>query len=154
VANHQPDAASGCPDESDAGNPPGTKEYGGVARIAGVNIPTNKRVVISLRYIYGIGPTKARDICARLGIADNRRVNQLSDDEVLRIRELVDREFRVEGDLRREVAMNIKRLMDLGCYRGLRHRRGLPVRGQRTHTNARTRKGKAVAIAGKKKVTK
>jgi small subunit ribosomal protein S13 len=125
-----------------------------VARIAGVNIPTNKRVVISLRYIYGIGPTNAVQICERLGIAAERRVNQLSDDEVLRIRELIDREFRVEGDLRREVSMNIKRLMDLGCYRGLRHRRGLPVRGQRTHTNARTRKGKAVAIAGKKKVTK
>jgi small subunit ribosomal protein S13 len=125
-----------------------------VARIAGVNIPTNKRVVISLRYIYGIGPTNAQQICTRLGIAAERRVNQLSDDEVLRIRELIDREFRVEGDLRREVSMNIKRLMDLGCYRGLRHRRGLPVRGQRTHTNARTRKGKAVAIAGKKKVTK
>jgi small subunit ribosomal protein S13 len=125
-----------------------------VARIAGVNIPTNKRVTISLRYIYGIGPKKAQDICTTLGIADDRRVNQLSDEEVLRIRELVDREFRVEGDLRREVAMNIKRLMDLGCYRGLRHRRGLPVRGQRTHTNARTRKGKAVPIAGKKKVTK
>jgi small subunit ribosomal protein S13 len=125
-----------------------------VARIAGVNIPTNKRVVISLRYIYGIGPTNAEQICTRLGIAAERRVNQLSDDEVLRIRELIDREFRVEGDLRREVSMNIKRLMDLGCYRGLRHRRGLPVRGQRTHTNARTRKGKAVAIAGKKKVTK
>ena len=125
-----------------------------MARIAGVNIPTNKRVVISLRYIYGIGPAKARDICSRLGIADDRRVNQLSGEDVLRIREMVDREFRVEGDLRREVAMNIKRLMDLGCYRGLRHRRGLPVRGQRTHTNARTRKGKAVAIAGKKKVTK
>jgi small subunit ribosomal protein S13 len=126
----------------------------GVARIAGVNIPTNKRVTISLRYIYGIGPAKAEDICKRLGIPDERRVNQLSDDEVLRLRELIDRDFRVEGDLRREVAMNIKRLMDLGCYRGLRHRRGLPVRGQRTHTNARTRKGKAVAIAGKKKVTK
>jgi len=125
-----------------------------VARIAGVNIPTNKRVVISLRYIYGIGPTNAQQICTRLGIAAERRVNQLSDDEVLRIRELIDREFRVEGDLRREVSMNIKRWMDLGCYRGLRHRRGLPVRGQRTHTNARTRKGKAVAIAGKKKVTK
>jgi small subunit ribosomal protein S13 len=125
-----------------------------VARIAGVNIPTNKRVVISLRYIYGIGPTNAQQICTRLGIASERRVNQLSDDEVLRIREIIDREFRVEGDLRREVSMNIKRLMDLGCYRGLRHRRGLPVRGQRTHTNARTRKGKAVAIAGKKKVTK
>ncbi len=125
-----------------------------MARIAGVNIPTNKRVVISLRYIYGIGPTNAEQICTRLGIAAERRVNQLSDDEVLRIRELIDKEFRVEGDLRREVSMNIKRLMDLGCYRGLRHRRGLPVRGQRTHTNARTRKGKAVAIAGKKKVTK
>ena len=125
-----------------------------MARIAGVNIPTNKRVKISLRYIFGIGPTKADAICTTLGIPEDRRVNQLSDDEVLRIRELVDREYRVEGDLRRETAMNIKRLMDLGCYRGLRHRRGLPVRGQRTHTNARTRKGKAVAIAGKKKVTK
>ncbi|MBC7634604.1 MAG: 30S ribosomal protein S13 [Acetobacteraceae bacterium] len=125
-----------------------------MARIAGVNIPTNKRVKISLRYIFGIGPTKADAICSKLGIPEDRRVNQLSDDEVLRIRELVDREYRVEGDLRRETAMNIKRLMDLGCYRGLRHRRGLPVRGQRTHTNARTRKGKAVAIAGKKKVTK
>ncbi|HUZ65861.1 MAG TPA: 30S ribosomal protein S13 [Acetobacteraceae bacterium] len=125
-----------------------------MARIAGVNIPTNKRVSISLRYIYGIGPTKAEDICTRLSIPDDRRVNQLTDDEIMRIRELIDREFRVEGDLRREVAMNIKRLMDLGCYRGLRHRRGLPVHGQRTHTNARTRKGKAVAIAGKKKVTK
>jgi len=109
-----------------------------LARIAGVNIPTNKRVLISLRYIYGIGPSNAVDICKQLSIPDDRRVNQLSDDEVLR----------------REVAMNIKRLMDLGCYRGLRHRRGLPVHGQRTHTNARTRKGKAVAIAGKKKVTK
>ncbi len=125
-----------------------------MARIAGVNIPTNKRVVISLRYIYGIGPTNAKDICEKLGIPAERRVNQLSDEEVMKIREIIDREYRVEGDLRREVAMNIKRLMDLGCYRGLRHRRGLPVRGQRTHTNARTRKGKAVAIAGKKKVTK
>jgi small subunit ribosomal protein S13 len=125
-----------------------------VARIAGVNIPTNKRVLISLRYIYGIGPVKARDICKVLGIPDERRVNQLSDDEILRLRELIDKDYRVEGDLRRENAMNIKRLMDLGCYRGLRHRKGLPVRGQRTHTNARTRKGKAVAIAGKKKVTK
>lgn len=125
-----------------------------MARIAGVNVPTNKRVEVSLQYIYGIGPAKARDIVTRLSIPDDRRVNQLSDEEVLRIRELIDREYRVEGDLRREVAMNIKRLMDLGCYRGLRHRRGLPVRGQRTHTNARTRKGKAVAIAGKKKVTK
>ena len=125
-----------------------------MARIAGVNIPTNKRVVIGLRYIYGIGPAKADTICSSLNIPAERRVNQLSDDEVLRIRELIDREFQVEGDLRRELAMNIKRLMDLGCYRGLRHRRGLPVRGQRTHTNARTRKGKAVAIAGKKKVTR
>ncbi len=125
-----------------------------MARIAGVNIPTNKRVVISLRYIFGIGPKKAQDICTKLGIPDDRRVNQLSDDEIVKLRETIDRDYRVEGDLRRELAMNIKRLMDLGCYRGLRHRRGLPVRGQRTHTNARTRKGKAVAIAGKKKVTK
>ena len=125
-----------------------------MARIAGVNVPTNKRVEISLQYIFGIGSAKAHNIVTTLGIPDDRRVNQLSDEEVLRIRELIDREYRVEGDLRREVAMNIKRLMDLGCYRGLRHRRGLPVRGQRTHTNARTRKGKAVAIAGKKKVTK
>jgi small subunit ribosomal protein S13 len=125
-----------------------------VARIAGVNIPTNKRVQISLRYIYGIGPKNAVEICSKLGIPEDRRVNQLTDEEVIRIRELIDREYRVEGDLRREVAMNIKRLMDMACYRGLRHRRGLPVRGQRTHTNARTRKGKAVAIAGKKKVTK
>jgi small subunit ribosomal protein S13 len=125
-----------------------------VARIAGVNIPTNKRVLISLRYIYGIGPQNAKVICEQLSIPADRRVNQLTDDEILRIRELIDREYRVEGDLRREQAMNIKRLMDLGSYRGLRHRKGLPVRGQRTHTNARTRKGKAVAIAGKKKVTK
>ncbi len=125
-----------------------------MARIAGVNIPTNKRVQISLRYIFGIGPKNAVEICGKLGIPEDRRVNQLTDEEVIRIRELIDREYRVEGDLRREVAMNIKRLMDMACYRGLRHRRGLPVRGQRTHTNARTRKGKAVAIAGKKKVTK
>jgi len=125
-----------------------------VARIAGVNIPTTKRVVIGLSYVYGIGPSTARKICSRLGIADAKRVNELSDDEILKVRELIDSEYRVEGDLRRETAMNIKRLMDLGCYRGLRHRRGLPVRGQRTHTNARTRKGKAVAIAGKKKVTR
>ena len=125
-----------------------------MARIAGVNIPSNKRVVISLRYIYGIGPTKAREICTALEIGEEKRVNQLSDDEVMKIRELIDRDFRVEGDLRRETAMNIKRLVDLGCYRGLRHRKGLPVRGQRTHTNARTRKGKAVAIAGKKKATR
>lgn len=122
-----------------------------MARIAGVNIPTNKRVVIGLRYVYGIGPTSAQAICAKLGIADAKRVNELSDDEIVKVRELIDSEYRVEGDLRREKAMNIKRLMDLGCYRGLRHRRSLPTRGQRTHTNARTRKGKAVAIAGKKK---
>ena len=125
-----------------------------MARIAGVNIPDNKRVQISLRYIYGIGPKNAAEICEKLGIPAERRVNQLSDEEILKIREMLDRDYRVEGDLRREVAMNIKRLMDMACYRGLRHRRGLPVRGQRTHTNARTRKGKAVAIAGKKKVTK
>ena len=112
-----------------------------MARIAGVNIPTNKRVHISLRYIHGIGPVNAVEICKKVGIAENRRVNQLSDAEVIQIREIIDREFVVEGDLRREVAMNIKRLMDLGTWRGLRHRRGLPVRGQRTRTNARTRKG-------------
>ena len=125
-----------------------------MARIAGVNIPTQKRVLIGLTYIHGIGRTKAEEICSKVGIPAERRVNQLTDDEIVRIREVIDRDYQVEGDLRREVAMNIKRLMDLGCYRGLRHRRGLPVRGQRTHTNARTRKGKAVAIAGKKKVTK
>jgi len=122
-----------------------------VARIAGVNIPTNKRVLIALQYIHGIGPAKAREIVERVGIADDRRVNQLSDLEVIQIREAIDRDYLVEGDLRREVSMNIKRLMDLGSYRGLRHRRGLPVRGQRTHTNARTRKGPAKPIAGKKK---
>ena len=125
-----------------------------MARIAGVNIPTTKRVVIGLTYIFGIGPAKAQQICTQLAIPPERRVNEMSDDEVLKVRELIDRDFRVEGDLRRELAMNIKRLMDLGSYRGLRHRRGVPVRGQRTHTNARTRKGKAVAIAGKKKATK
>jgi len=122
-----------------------------VARIAGVNIPTNKRVVIALQYIHGIGPKFAREIVTKVGIADERRVNQLTDAEVLQIREAIDADYQVEGDLRREVSMNIKRLMDLGCYRGLRHRRSLPVRGQRTHTNARTRKGPAKAIAGKKK---
>ncbi len=125
-----------------------------MARIAGVNIPTQKRVVIALTYIYGIGPTRARQICDSVGIPPQRRVNQMTDDEVGRVRELIDRDFVVEGDLRRETAMNIKRLMDLGNYRGLRHRRGLPVRGQRTHTNARTRKGKATPIAGKKKAGK
>jgi len=122
-----------------------------LARIAGVNIPTNKRVLIALQYIHGIGPAKAREIVTRVNIPEARRVNELSDSEVLQIREAIDRDYIVEGDLRREVAMNIKRLMDLGCYRGLRHRRGLPVRGQRTHTNARTRKGPAKPIAGKKK---
>jgi small subunit ribosomal protein S13 len=122
-----------------------------VARIAGVNIPTNKRVVIALQYIHGIGPQKANEIMAKVGIPDERRVSQLTDQEVLQIREMIDRDYMVEGDRRRDVAMNIKRLMDLGCYRGLRHRRGLPVRGQRTHTNARTRKGPAKPIAGKKK---
>ncbi len=125
-----------------------------MARIAGVNIPTQKRVEIALRYIHGIGASKSKEICERVGIASNRRVHDLTDSEVIQIREAIDRDYLVEGDLRREVAMNIKRLMDLGCYRGLRHRKGLPVRGQRTHTNARTRKGPAKAIAGKKKVTK
>ena len=123
-----------------------------MARIAGVNIPTNKRVLIALQYIHGIGAAKALEICTKVGIALDRRVNQLADAEVLAVRETIDREFIVEGDLRREVSMNVKRLMDLGCYRGLRHRRGLPVRGQRTHTNARTRKGPAKAIAGKKQI--
>jgi len=122
-----------------------------VARIAGVNIPTQKRVVIALQYIHGIGPKLAGEICGKVGIPLERRVHQLTDDEVLRIREVIDADYRVEGDLRREVAMNIKRLMDMACYRGLRHRKGLPVRGQRTHTNARTRKGPAKPIAGKKK---
>lgn len=123
-----------------------------MARIAGVNIPTNKRVLVALQYIYGIGPVKAKEICSKVNIAEARRVNDLTESEVLQIREVIDRDYSVEGDLRREVAMNIKRLMDLGSYRGLRHRKGLPVRGQRTHTNARTRKGPAKAIAGKKKV--
>ncbi len=123
-----------------------------MARIAGVNIPTAKRVEIGLTYIHGIGRTHAKQICETVGIPAERRVNELSDDEVVRIRETIDRNFQVEGDLRREVAMNIKRLMDLGCYRGMRHRKGLPVNGQRTHTNARTRKGKARPITGKKKV--
>lgn len=122
-----------------------------MARIAGVNIPTGKRVVIALRYIHGIGPKKAEEIVTAVGIDPQRRVNELTDAEVIQIREAIDRDYMVEGDLRRETAMNIKRLMDLGCYRGLRHRRGLPVRGQRTSTNARTRKGPAKAIAGKKK---
>ena len=122
-----------------------------MARIAGVNIPTGKRVVIALQYIHGIGAKKAQEIVEKVNIPAERRVNQLTDAEVLAIRETIDRDYIVEGDLRREVSMNIKRLMDLGAYRGLRHRRGLPVRGQRTHTNARTRKGKSKPIAGKKK---
>jgi len=122
-----------------------------VARIAGVNIPTNKRVEIALTYIHGIGDAFAKEICEKVSIPTERRVNELTESEVIQIRETIDRDYVVEGDLRREVSMNIKRLMDLGCYRGLRHRRGLPVRGQRTHTNARTRKGPAKPIAGKKK---
>ena len=117
-----------------------------MARIAGVNIPTNKRVVVALQYIHGIGEAKAREIVSKVGIEDARRVNQLTDQEVLQIRETIDRDYMVEGDLRRETAVNIKRLMDLACYRGLRHRRGLPLRGQRTRTNARTRKGPRKAI--------
>ncbi|MGK2921258.1 MAG: 30S ribosomal protein S13 [Methyloceanibacter sp.] len=122
-----------------------------MARIAGVNIPTNKRVEVALTYIHGIGDTYAKEICGKISIPFERRVNQLTESEVIQIREVIDRDYVVEGDLRREVSMNIKRLMDLGCYRGLRHRRGLPVHGQRTHTNARTRKGPAKPIAGKKK---
>jgi small subunit ribosomal protein S13 len=124
-----------------------------LARIAGVNIPTNKRVVIALQYIHGIGQKKAQEIMEKVNIPQERRVSQLTDAEVLQIREVIDRDYIVEGDLRREVQLNIKRLQDLGCYRGLRHRRNLPVRGQRTHTNARTRKGPSKPIAGKKKVT-
>ena len=122
-----------------------------MARIAGVNIPTNKRVVVALQYIHGIGETKARQIVDKVGLGDARRVGDLTDQEVIQIREAIDKDYQVEGDLRRETAVNIKRLMDLACYRGLRHRRGLPVHGQRTHTNARTRKGPAKPIAGKKK---
>ena len=125
-----------------------------MARVAGVNIPTGKRVVIALTYIHGIGRTKAVGICEKVGIPFERRVNDLTEVELTGIRDSIDNDYQVEGDLRREVAMNIKRLMDLGCYRGVRHRRGLPVRGQRTHTNARTRKGPAKTIAGKKKVAK
>jgi small subunit ribosomal protein S13 len=129
------------------------QEQGVVARIAGVNIPTNKRVVIALQYIHGIGAKTAQEIMDKVHIPEERRVSQLTDAEVLQIREVIDRDYIVEGDLRREVQLNIKRLQDLGCYRGLRHRRNLPVRGQRTHTNARTRKGPSKPIAGKKKVT-
>ena len=125
-----------------------------MARIAGVNIPATKPTHIALRYIFGVGPVNALQICERTGVEPTKRVNQLSDAEILKIREDIDKNYKVEGDLRREIAINIKRLMDLGCYRGLRHRKGLPVRGQRTHTNARTRKGKAKPIAGKKIATK
>ena len=125
-----------------------------MARISGVNIPTNKKINIALTYIYGIGPKIAGDICDEASIDVTKRVNQLNDDELNKIRDLIDQKHTVEGDLRRKISLDIKRLNDLGCYRGLRHRKKLPVRGQRTHTNARTRKGKAVAIAGKKKVTK
>jgi len=122
-----------------------------VARIAGVNVPTNKRLIIALTYIYGIGPKFSKDICEKVNIDGSKRVNNLNEDEIIKIRECIDKNFLVEGDLRREVSVRIKRLTDLGCYRGLRHRKKLPVRGQRTHTNARTRKGKAIPIAGKKK---
>ena len=147
-----PKASAGCDFWTGvSGRAPEDERSKTLARIAGVNIPTNKRVEIALTYIHGIGRTKAQEMTEALGIAENRRVNELTDAEVLKIREYIDANLTVEGDLRRETQMNIKRLMDLGCYRGLRHRRGLPVRGQRTHTNARTRKGPAKAIAGKKK---
>ena len=122
-----------------------------MARIAGVNIPTQKRLPVALTYIHGIGRTKAEEICQKCGVPLERRVHEMTDGEVIRVRESIDQDYQVEGDLRREVAMNIKRYMDLGCYRGVRHRKGLPVHGQRTHTNARTRKGKARPITGKKK---
>ena len=122
-----------------------------MARVAGVNVPTNKRLIIALTYIYGIGPKYSKDICEKVQIDGSKRVNNLNEDEIIKIREFIDKNFLVEGDLRREVSVRIKRLTDLGCYRGLRHRKKLPVRGQRTHTNARTRKGKAIPIAGKKK---
>ena len=125
-----------------------------MARISGVNIPTGKKIHIALTYIFGIGSKIANDLCDQASIDKTKRVNELNDDELNKIREIIDQKHVVEGDLRRKVSMDIKRLNDLGCYRGLRHRKKLPVRGQRTHTNARTRKGKAVAIAGKKKVTK
>ena len=125
-----------------------------MARISGVNIPTNKKINIALTYIFGIGNKVASDICSEASVDIKKRVNELNDDELNKIRDLIDQKHTVEGDLRRKISLDIKRLNDLGCYRGLRHRKKLPVRGQRTHTNARTRKGKAVAIAGKKKVTK
>ncbi|WP_305046117.1 30S ribosomal protein S13 [Geoalkalibacter sp.] len=122
-----------------------------MARIAGIDLPRNKRMEVALTYIYGIGRTVANDILAKAGVDPNTRTDDLAEAEVAKIREIIDREYKVEGDLRREVTMNIKRLMDLGCYRGLRHRRGLPARGQRTKTNARTRKGPRKTVAGKKK---
>lgn len=125
-----------------------------MARIAGVNIPTKKRVIIALRYIYGIGPVNAVEIADAIGIPHSRRVSELTEEEIVKIREEIDLKYKVEGDLRREIATNIKRLQDIQSYRGLRHRRGMPVRGQRTRTNARTRKGKPVAVAGKKKISK
>ena len=125
-----------------------------MARISGVNIPTNKKVYIALTYIFGIGKKIATDICTDASVDLSKRVTELNDEELNKIRDIIDNKYSVEGDLRRKISMDIKRLNDLGCYRGLRHRKKLPVRGQRTHTNARTRKGKAVAIAGKKKVTK
>ena len=125
-----------------------------MARISGVNIPTNKKIYIALTYIFGIGPKIAQDICIKASIDKTKRVNELNDSEVNKIRELVESNYSVEGELRRKISIDIKRLTDLGCYRGIRHRKKLPVRGQRTHTNARTRKGKAVAIAGKKKIAK
>jgi small subunit ribosomal protein S13 len=125
-----------------------------MARISGVDLPRNKRLVIALTYIFGIGNTTAKAICAKAQIDPNSKTEILSDGELVRLREIIDDDYKVEGDLRREVTQNIKMLMDIGCYRGLRHRRGLPVRGQRTHTNARTRKGPKKTVAGKKKVTK
>jgi len=122
-----------------------------MARIAGIDLPRNKKIAISLTYIFGIGRTRARQICAKAEVGETTRTDHLGEDEVVRIREIIEREYQVEGDLRREVSQNIKLLMDIGCYRGLRHRRGLPVRGQRTHTNARTRKGPKRTVAGKKK---
>src|SRR5262245_34543404 len=142
---------SGAVPPTGSGRSGRTRGETALARIAGVNIPTNKRVIVALQYIHGIGSAKAGEIVEKVGIPLERRVSQLTDQEVLHIREVIDRDYLVEGDLRRETQLNIKRLMDLGCYRGLRHRRGLPVRGQRTHTNARTRKGPARPIAGKKK---
>ena len=125
-----------------------------MARIAGVDLPRNKKMGVALTYLYGIGPVNALRVLAKANVDSEKRSDDIGEDEIARIRDVLEGEYKVEGDLRRDVALNIKRLMDLGCYRGLRHRKGLPVRGQRTHTNARTRKGKAVAIAGKKKVTK